>query len=430
MGFPLRDAFLLLPDLEELEDLKLILLAAAAPDPERAWVKSSAHSTTDDRVVDGAALTSGLDQAEGEIHGRITALFEGYREIFGAFQAGDPEGCVRGLIRLGEEEEDRGRFERAQTFLSAALRLSLPFADKALQALALRRLGRVLRSRGQLNEALSHYQRSAELARDSDDLTSEIAARIGVGTVLGYQGRWDEAEAVFNGILDRIEGSKIGFSLALGQVYNNLAATATRQDRLTRAEAWFERALEVWERVDSPTDLAVCYHNLAICRKRQQRIEESTEMYHRALELELPPTFRALIATDLAQAYADQGKHGQAREWASEAEVQAIAARSPYSLGHLNYGLGEIARILGDEDGFIFYEKALEIARSRTLLLLEGGSLLGYGLLRKDMAETEEARALLKAAAGIFRSTGMVHEHARAEEALATLTAAPQATVD
>lgn len=428
---PLGEVLLLLPELEELEDLKLGLVAAAAPDPQREWMKSAAHATTDKRLLDRAAMTEALEQAEAAMHSRVAVLFSGYGRIFQAFCEASPAECVRELVELGELEEGRARFERAQMLFSAALRLSLPLPDKSLQSLTLRRLGRVLRSRGDLKEALAHYQRSAELANDSGDLLGEISARIGLGTVLGYQGRWQDAEAAFQAALTLIERSDADLTVARGQVYNNLAAAETRQNRLAEAEVWFDRAMEVWDETESPADLAVCYHNMAVSLKRQGRVEESTEMYHRALGQELPATFRALIATDLAQSYAEQGMHGQAREWVEEAEVQAAAARSPYSLGYLNYGLGEIARATDDEDGFIFYERALEIARNRGLTLLEGQTLLGYGLLRKNMGEADEARALLAEAVKIFRTTGMAHERERAQGALAEIsTAAAEVIAD
>jgi tetratricopeptide (TPR) repeat protein len=134
---------------------------------------------------------------------------------------------------------------------------------------------------------------------------------------------------------------------------------------------------------------------------------------------------RAVIATDYGAWWLHEGHLSQAEEWGRVAEEHAIAAGSPYSLGHMYLGRGRIARAGGDEDGFTFFEKALEIARLKGYPSLEAETLLDYAALRSDNGGREEAVAYLERACEILRGLGAQGELARARKALEALQAEP-----
>jgi tetratricopeptide (TPR) repeat protein len=282
----------------------------------------------------------------------------------------------------------------------------------------LRKIARVALSLGGFQEALSYYQRCAELAQDSADLHAEIIARTGSGNVRLWQGRWADAECCYLEVLGLLDAadSQDRFLLERAQLYNNLGNAATRQMQLSEAEAWFEKALEVWAIVQSPFDRAVCYHNKALLRDVQGRREEARECYLQALELPIPSGMWAGIAIDLAESYLRDGHASQAEELGRAAEERAISARSPYFLGRMYHGRGNIARALGDDGGFTFFEKALQIAREKGYPLLEGEALVDYARLRIQTGGEEEAQAYLDRAREIFTETGAIHELSRVEQ--------------
>jgi tetratricopeptide (TPR) repeat protein len=302
------------------------------------------------------------------------------------------------------------------------MRVALPLVEKGAQVLALRRIGRVALSLGDFQEAALHYERSAELARDSGDLHGEVVARTGWGNVLLWQGNWREAETYYRDALDRAASAAEGMlTMERGHLYNNLGNVATRLERLDEAEEWFKRALAVWNEHPSPGDLGVCLHNLGHLRLEQGRAAEAGATYERAIELELPPSLRVAIAVDLAQLRLKEGHLTQAEDWASVAENDAIAAASPYLLGRMYQGRGNIARARGHADGFTLYEKALEIARGKGYPFLEAETLSDYAELRLQTGEVEEAQAYLERARDIFKESGAVQDCARAEASLARL---------
>lgn len=414
----------LLPDLDDLEVLRLRLIAAAVRDPGKEWDSSRRFATVDKRLVSPAGAARALAEAKQALHEYVETLHAGLLPIFESLFADDRDAAARHLVALGERLEASGRVDAARRCYRAALTASFPLADKGPQVLALRRIGRVSLHLGDFHEAVSYYERSAEMARDSADLPGEVVARTGLGNARIWQGQWAEAEQCYHEALALADAADSGaLTLERGQIYNNLGNLTTRMQRLDEAEGWFESALRVWERHSSPEDLAICLHNHGNLREAQGRWDEARRGYEGALKLPVSPAVRSIIATDYAEWWLHEGHLTQAEEYGRMAEEHAIAAGSPYTLGHMYLGRGRIARALGAADGFTFFEKALEIAREKGYPYLEAETLVDYAALRAQNDGGEEAAAYLERACEILRGLGAVGELERAKQALEELRA-------
>jgi tetratricopeptide (TPR) repeat protein len=421
----------LIPQVDELEVLRLEVVAAAVPDPQKAWDSSSAYSTVDKRILTPEDADHALDRARDAVLKYVTALHEGMRPVFRSYFEGDVDGAARQLVLLGEQHENNGRAMDARRCYHAALGLVLPLPDKAPQILALRRLGRVSLALGDFKEATAFYERSAELARDTGDLRSEVIARTGTGNVNSYQGRWSEAEVAYNAALKLAEQSDSGrLTLEEGQLYNNLGNAHTRVGRLDEAEECFARADALWNEVDSPLDRAVYQLNLGHLREAQGRTADARQAYETGVELAIPSSIKALIAADLADMCLREGNVTEAEDMGKVAEEHAIQSGSPYALGYMYRNLGNLARARGDEDGFTFYEKALQIAREKGYPSLEAETLADYAELRRHAGGSEEAEAYLERACEMFGELGWLPSLANAERALAELRAQRTALED
>ena len=414
----------MLPDLEDLEVLRLRLVSAAVRDPQKEWDSSSTYTTIDKRIVTSDAVAEVVDAAEQALHDYVSTLHGGLRPFFSALFTGNDADAAAHLVSLGERLEETGRLRGARRCYRAALTVSLPLADKAPQVLALRRIGRVSLRVGDLQEGVSYYERSAELAHDSGDVHAEVVARTGLGNVRLWQGLWSSAEASYHEGLALADTMPNGsLLLERGQIYNNLGNVATRLMRLEEAEGWFDRAFHIWQALESPLDYGICLHNHAQLREAQDRYEDALDDYEAALALDIPSWLRSTIAGDFAAWWLHEGHLTQAEEWGRVAEENAIATGSPYTLGHMYMGRGKIALARGDADGFIFFEKALEIARDKGYISLEAETLVEYARLRAQNDGGEEAIAYLERAGEIFRSLGAVGEVERTERRLAEVRA-------
>jgi tetratricopeptide (TPR) repeat protein len=415
----------LLPDLEDLEVLRLRLVRAAVRDPDKEWESSSTYTTIDKRIVSPEAVEAAVEAAERSVQEYAATLHAGLVPFFQAFFAGNDADAARHLVALGEKLEERGRLRGARSCYRSALTVSLPLVEKGPQVLALRRVGRVSLKVGDLQEAASYYERSAELARGSGDVHSEVIARTGLGNVLLWQGRWSDAERCYHEALEIADtpGDPGALLLERGQIYINLANATTRLRRLDEAEGWFESGFRALDVLDSPLDLGICLHNRAQLREAQGRRDEAASDYEAALKLPIPEWLRSGIATDFAAWWLAEGHLTQAEEWGRVAEENAIAAGSPYTMGSMYLGRGRIALARGDADGFVFFEKALEIAREKGYHSLEAETLVDYAALRAQNDGGEEAAAYLERACEILRGLGAGSERERAEAALAELRA-------
>jgi tetratricopeptide (TPR) repeat protein len=414
----------LLPDLEDLEVLRLRLVAAAVRNPEKEWESSSTYTTVDKRIVSPQAVERAVAEAEQAVHEYVAALHAGLAPFFRSFFEGQDLDAAMHMVALGEDLEERGRLLGARRCYRAALNISLPLVDKSPQVLALRRIGRVSLKVGDLQEAASYYERSADLARDAGDQHAEVIARTGLGNVRLWQGRWSEAERWYHDTLALADAAEPGtLMLERGQLYINLGNVTTRSGRLDEAEGWFESSFRVWDAVDSPVDLGLCLHNHAQLREAQGRRDEAASDYEAALRLPIPSWLRAAIATDFAAWWRAEGHLTQAEEWGRVAEENAIAAGSPYTLGAVYLGRARIALARGEADGFIFFEKALEIAQLKGYPILEAETLMDYAALRAQNDGGEEAAAYLERACEILRGVGAVADLERAQTALAELRA-------
>lgn len=405
--------------MDELEVLRLGLIGSAVPDPARAWDSSSAYSTVDKRILGAQEVQRAIEQSEASLREYVGFLHDGLRPVFRSFFEGNTEEAVRHLVRMGETQEAAGRIKSSRQCYRTALALSLPLADKSAQTLVLRRIARVALSLGDLTEAASHYARAAELAEDSGDVRATAIAQTGSGNVQMFQGRWVEAEISYTTALSLLSGlPEDRVALERGQLYNNLGNVATRLDRYDDAEVWLTRAQEFWARVKSPTDFAICCVNLGHLRTEQRRYADARAVLTRALDQPVSAGLRTLIASDLAVLCLREGRVGDAEDWGRAAEEHAIAANSPYNLGRMYQIRGKVAAAMGVEDGFTFYEKALEIAREKGYPFLEAETLFDYAELRRATRGTEEAEAYLERARELFVRQGSLRNAEEVQLAL------------
>lgn len=420
----------LVPELDDLELLRLRVIRAAVPDPGRAWDSSSAYTTVDKRIVSADDVERSIGEAEESLRQYVTSLYEGLRPVFRAYYEGRDSDSADLLVQLGERMEASGRLKGARQCYRSALTLALPLIEKGPQILALRRIARVAVALADFQEAAQYYDRSAQLARDDGDLRGELVARTGTANVLVWQGRWPEAELKYREALALIGTVEpVEFAQELVPLFYNLGMLATRMARLDEAEEWLGRAFQLAENGGSAVDLAACHINLAQLREKQGRFEEAHAAYDQARALPVPPAILSAIASDLADLSIRDGHVSQAEEWGRVAEEHAIAAGSAYILGRMYQGRGNIARARGDEDGFTFYEKALEISREKGYPYLEAETLADYAELRRQSGGVEEASAYLERARDIFNELGAVRDVARVQSALSELAASIQVPV-
>lgn len=408
---PLRvdQALDLLPDVDDLLPLRDALIGGSRADGERAWAASEAYLTVDTRLADPAALEAELPAVLARVQQRTEAVYRAVVAALRAAEAGDQAGAARALVQAGETEEAAGRLDAAERFFDRAAQLGRRPRDRRVEGLALRRLGRVARARGELDRSLALYRKGYEVAEAQRDAEGMLVACQGLGNVTAEQGRWEEAERWYRRGLELLAGSPP--SRPLWQLQSNLSAVALQAGRMEEGAQWLERARSTVNALGDDAGRVYVLNAEGVLRVARGEPAGAAEVLQEALRLGSTPAERARVMVNLAEALLLAGRVPESEGVLRELERLAVTHRLIPSLPYAYRGLGAVARARGDEEGFLFFEQALELCRETGLPAFELAlTQREYAAWEADRGLLESAAARLREARDIFAGLGTLSE--------------------
>jgi tetratricopeptide (TPR) repeat protein len=99
----------------------------------------------------------------------------------------------------------------------------------------------------------------------------------------------------------------------------------------------------------------------------------------------------------------EQERWREAEDEARRGEELAIAHNLSLQLARLYVVLGNLRGAQSDEDGFVFFEKSIELCRGLDAHpRQEGETYVAYGRVRRGLGDREGARACFERALDIF----------------------------
>jgi Flp pilus assembly protein TadD len=161
---------------------------------------------------------------------------------------------------LGLLLQKRGELDEALAHYEQAIAL----APEQVEAHA--NLGDVLLARGQVDDALAQYRRAVELD------PRQPTIRYNLATVLTQRGQLDEAIRQYRQALELAPHAP--------QIHLNLGWALLRQGHLVEAEQHFRAVLQVWP------DSAPAHYQLGIALARQGKTRAATEQFRDAVRLD------------------------------------------------------------------------------------------------------------------------------------------------
>jgi tetratricopeptide (TPR) repeat protein len=199
--------------------------------------------------------------------------------------------------------------------------------------LAHNNLGNDLFERGQVDEAMAHYQRAVELA------PHYATAHYNLGGVLRQKGQLDKAIAEFRRALE--------IQPVYSMAHYNLGEVLRQEGAVDEAIAHYRRALE------SHPDYAEAHNSLGNALLRKGQVDEA--LVHLRQALELHPD-RAEDHNNIANVL---WQKGQVQEALAHYQ-KALEIRPAYALAH--YNLGQMLQQEGQvREAITHFQKALEI---------------------------------------------------------------------
>ena len=165
-------------------------------------------------------------------------------------------------IELGRVQAALGDFKRAEKNLRRSLEILGSIGDRSELSRAWNTLGwEVLRPQGKLDEALEVLHRGEEQALSQGNLRELGPIYHSLGEVWARKGLTEKADEYFHKALDIFSRQGDEHGMAYGHLGIGIVSRTRRQWDRSREE--FELALELFEKVDTPADLAYAFGEYA-----------------------------------------------------------------------------------------------------------------------------------------------------------------------
>lgn len=410
-----------LPDADDLAPLREALLGAWRPDAGLGWSDAEAHSTVETRLADFAGLESQVSALAERVRARAEEVMRHAVRALQAVEAGDPAAAARHLVAAGEVEEGSRRLDEAERCYERALELGRKPRDRRAEGLALRRLGRVARARGDWERAAKLYAQGYEVAVVQRDTEGAVVACQGLGNVHVDQGRWEEARGWY---LRGVEHCPVEPpSAEYVHLANGLAVVERRLGDTDEAADWLSLAGDTARALGDETLLGYVDNGWGMLELARGTPDRAEAAFRRALSRALDPFARTTVTVNLADPMLRRGRTREAESAAREAEALALHHRAILKLPDVYRTLGAVAAARNDREGFVFFEQALEICRRHALPPFETAvTHHHYGRFHAALGEAEQAAARLREAERMYDEIG-----ARVD---ARAAAAERATLD
>ncbi|HEX2076862.1 MAG TPA: tetratricopeptide repeat protein [Longimicrobium sp.] len=416
-----------LPDTADLAPLREALLGAARADDGLGWADAEAYATVETRLADPAGVEAMVPALAERARARVEEVMRHTLRALHAMQAGDEAEAARHLVAAGEAEERERRLDEAERCYARALELGRRPRDRRAEGLALRRLGRIARTRGDWKRAGRLYAQGHEVALAQRDTPGVVTACQGLGNVAVDQGRWAEARGWYRRGLDLCPPAPPTPEFV--HLANGLAVVERRSGDVDAAEEWLSAARGVAAELGDEGLLGYVDNGwgmLELARGAPQRAETA---FRDALARDLDPFARVTVTLNLSDALLRQGRAAQAQAAAREAERLALHHHALLDLPEVYRRLGAVTLARRDPEGMVFYEQALEICREHGLPPFETAvTQQQYGMFEAALGDAESAAARLREARRLFGEAGAAVEEAAAAAELERLQPAPDDT--
>lgn len=402
---PLRveQALRLLPDVDALTPLRAFLISTSRSSEPDAWDTSEPYRTVGRRLLRLGDLRRRIPEALARAQSHLAALYEAVLEALEHERAGNMPDAVRALLRAGTSEEGAGRHRQAHAWYAHALGLAEALRDRRPEIEALCALGRVAIAAGRPpSDAEKEYYRAYVLADAELDHDGSIEACQGMGDVNAAQGNWAGAESWYTRGLRLADGDPRRKS----QLLLRLARAASERGDQERALQRLAQAREGVEAAAGPLELAGVLEAQGAIELRRSHPAEAAAAFREGLASLAgagSATLEVELWIGLTRALMGQERWREAEDEARRGEELAIMHNLTLPLARLYVIFGNLRGAQGDEDGFVFFEKSIELCRGvEGHPRQEGETYLEYGRFRRGVGDREGARGCFERALEIF----------------------------
>ncbi|HDQ16016.1 MAG TPA: tetratricopeptide repeat protein, partial [Bacteroidetes bacterium] len=287
-----------------------------------------------------------------------------------------------------------GQIDSAIRYSYIAVEIHENHHEYAAAARVYNNIGIYYRNQGKLQESINSLLKAIELLEKADDKQTLVAIYINLSNIYRNIGNFQKAlECNFSAldILDNYELKNSNDSLQTAHIYKSIANIYTDQKDIEQAEINYNKALEIYFQVYSPSDIGDIYLNLGVLQRDKSFIYPFNT-----------PIIK--LSHDFSKKLPSNFNYLKAKEYYLKA-LNYYQNKNKIITACLN--IGEAYTKLKDFDSaFIYYNQALllskEIGDGRGIAI----SLTAFGTLNNDQDNFSEAIKYLSEAIEIAEEIG------------------------
>ncbi|MGH9846430.1 MAG: tetratricopeptide repeat protein, partial [Blastocatellia bacterium] len=230
---------------------------------------------------------------------------------------------IRLLHRLGVLLYSQGEYEEALRHYQLALKLAEELSDRKGMATLLHQIGNLYSRRGDYDAALQQYQQSLAIEEKFGDRAGVAASLHQVGTIHQLRGEYDEALRQYQQSLaiEEKHGNRAGVATSLHQI-GTIHQLRGEYDEALRQ---YQQSLAIWEKLGSRGGLGASLHQIGMIHQLRGEYDAALRQYQQSLAIREEIGDRAGAANSHGQIgllLADLGQYQEAFDY----QISALAA--------------------------------------------------------------------------------------------------------
>ena len=267
-----------------------------------------------------------------------------------AQERGDSLQIIRANYYHASHDYNTGKPERAFATVQKNIEwLRRHKEQMSLEALHESFSGLCLMKMNQKKEALEHFYKALSLAEESNDIMTQLRARVNIGWVMMESNRFQEAVESFTTALRLIEEKKMNIRNAT--IFNNLASSYGSLGKLDSAEKYSRLAITVAHEQKDLNAEANGYYILGTTQTKHGRHEDALQSFLAAKPLREKvgdPFFIVSDLSEMANLYARLNKPAEGIAVSKQALDIAKANKIDAKLPMIYSAMAENYQVAGD----------------------------------------------------------------------------------
>lgn len=196
---------------------------------------------------------------------------------------GDSVGVAKSISKMANAYYELGDMANALTLNLRAISILEQNNLEASIGQLLGNVGNIYERNGNFDKALECQQKATVIAQKYNDLRSYITSRGNTANIYQKLKKYEQAEKIFLELIPEIEEAQ-NFEF-LASIYQGLGVNSRMRKQTQKGIQYYQKALEIYEKIGSKTGISLIYVNLGYCYLDTKQFDKANEFLQKGLQL-------------------------------------------------------------------------------------------------------------------------------------------------